>query len=134
MFNKHKEPKIDISELREYLIKASKARLLDWRPVGNKVKPPYGKKLYQGYKTMLPSGYSIEILVRSIENNMILGLVIKKGAEELFLTDNPKKLPGKEITESTDLLLILSWINTISKDNSLIGNIESELASIIYSQ
>ncbi|MDF1498593.1 MAG: hypothetical protein P1P85_04555 [Patescibacteria group bacterium] len=80
----YKEPKIDISELREYLIKASKARFLDWRPVGDKVKPPYGKKLYQGYKTRLPSGCSIEILVRSIENNMILGLVIKKVRRNYF--------------------------------------------------
>ena len=134
LFKKNKESKIDISELRKYLVKASKARFLDWEPIGDKVRSPYGEKLYQGYKTRLPSGSSIEMIVRSIDNKMILGLRIKNEREELFLTENSKKLPGKEVTEATDLLLIISWIDAIFKDNSLIGSIESELAGLIYSQ
>jgi hypothetical protein len=128
---KDEEPKIDISKLREYLIKASEAGFLDWEPTGNWAE--IDGKTYWGHKTKLPNGSLIEIVIRSIEDEMVLGLVIKEDTEELFLTDNPKKLPGKEVTEPTDLLVITSRINAILENKDLINSIESELASLIYS-
>lgn len=130
---KDEEPKVNISELRKYLVKASKARFLDWEPVGEEVKNPYGGS-YRGYKTKLPSGSSIEIVVRSIDGEMVLGLRVESEKKGLFLTENPKKLSGKEVAKQTDLVLIVSWVNAIVKDNTLIGTIEGELASLIYSK
>ena len=117
-----------MERLFDFLIPATMARLIDWKPTGEEADYE-SKKIYRGYQTEI-DGFKVTTIVRPHKRNIAFAVAIEKDGKREVFTSNQKAIDG---TKDGYADVVAIRIQNEMEFRDLRHSLSQSLARLIYS-